>query len=137
MEMAAKLDDIGRDIPKPILILGMIFGFIWWWPVGLTILFFMLWSKRMGWHRGYACWGGRWHNNHSGEDAARRRATGPSSGNWAFDEYRAETLKRLEDEQQEFRDFLERLRHAKDKAEFDQFMAERRRPQAPDAPPAA
>ncbi len=48
------------------------------------------------------------------------------SGNRAFDDYRTETLRRLEDEQREFRDFLDRLRHAKDKAEFDQFMAERR-----------
>ena len=51
-----------------------------------------------------------------------------SSGNRAFDEYRAETLRRLEEEQREFIAFLDRLRHAKDKAEFDQFMAERRRP---------
>lgn len=50
----------------------------------------------------------------------------PSSGNRAFDEYRIEALRRLEEEQREFRDFLERLRQAKDKAEFDQFMAERR-----------
>ena len=56
----------------------------------------------------------------------------PSSGNHAFDEYRTETLRRLEDEQREFRDFLERLRFAKDKAEFDQFMADRRnRPEPP------
>ena len=50
----------------------------------------------------------------------------PSSGNRAFDDYRAETLRRLEDEQREFREFLARLRLAKDKTEFDQFMAERR-----------
>jgi hypothetical protein len=50
-----------------------------------------------------------------------------SSGNRAFDEYRAETLRRLEEEQHEFKEFLNRLRHAKDKAEFDQFMAERQR----------
>lgn len=49
-----------------------------------------------------------------------------SSGNTAFDDYRSETLKRLEDEQKEFSGFLDRLRRAKDKAEFDQFMAERR-----------
>ena len=61
-----------------------------------------------------------------------------SSGNRAFDDYRAETLKRLEDEQREFKDFLERLRFAKDRAEFDQFMAERReRPFEPDSKPAA
>jgi hypothetical protein len=49
-----------------------------------------------------------------------------SSGNRAFDDYRAETLRRLEEEQREFREFLERLRFAKDKTEFDQFMADRR-----------
>ena len=51
-----------------------------------------------------------------------------SSGNRAFDEYRQDTLRRLEEEQREFQDFLARLRMAKDKAEFDQFMAERRTP---------
>ena len=50
----------------------------------------------------------------------------PSSGNRAFDEYRSETLKRLEEEQREFKEFLGRLRFAKDRAEFDQFMNERR-----------
>ena len=63
------------------------------------------------------------------------RPSGPS-GNHAFDEYRAETLRRLEDEQREFLEFLDRLRHAKDKAEFDQFMAERRAYRdAPPSPP--
>ena len=62
----------------------------------------------------------------------------PPSGNRAFDEYRTETLRRLEDEAREFRSFLERLRLAKDKAEFDQFMADRRARPAPsgnDGPP--
>jgi len=47
-------------------------------------------------------------------------------GHSAFAEYRAETLQRLENEQREFQQFVGRLRVAKDKAEFDQFMAERR-----------
>ena len=73
---------------------------------------------------------GRWHfDGVRGERRDRwfgaRR--GSSSGNVAFDEYREDTLRRLEDEQREFKDFLHRLRHAKDKAEFDQFMEERRR----------
>jgi hypothetical protein len=56
----------------------------------------------------------------------------PTSGNRAFDEYRMETLRRLEEEQTEFRDFLDRLRHAKDKEEFDQFMAQHKpRPTPP------
>ncbi len=49
-----------------------------------------------------------------------------TSGNRAFDDYRAETLKRLEEEQHEFKDFLARLRFARDRSEFDQFMNERR-----------
>ncbi len=69
---------------------------------------------------------------------SRRHGAAPSSGNHAFDEYRQETLRRLEDEQSEFEGFLERLRHAKDKMEFDQFMDERRRkPETPDAPEGA
>ena len=59
----------------------------------------------------------------------------PSSGNHAFDEYRADTVRRLEEEQREFRDFLERLRFARDRAEFDQFMAERRDRPAPEGHP--
>ena len=80
------------------------------------------------------CWNGGEHGaaGSDGRCAADARSAAPgggrprSSGNRAFDEYRTETLRRLEDEQREFRDFLERLRMAKDKAEFDQFMAERR-----------
>jgi Protein of unknown function (DUF2852) len=50
-------------------------------------------------------------------------------------EYREETLRRLEEEQREFHDFLARLRMAKDKAEFDQFMAERRTGTGPSSSP--
>ena len=48
-----------------------------------------------------------------------------SSGNSAFDAYRDDTIKRLEDEQSAFKSFLQRLREAKDKTEFDRFMEER------------
>ena len=48
-----------------------------------------------------------------------------STGNAAFAAYKADTLRRLEEEQKHFEAFLERLREAKDKAEFDQFMDER------------
>ena len=53
------------------------------------------------------------------------RAAFKSSGNTAFDAYKAETLRRLQDEQDAFETFLQRLRDAKDKAEFDQFMEDR------------
>ena len=59
-----------------------------------------------------------------------RKAMRPS-GNAAFDAYKADTLRRLEDEQRAFEDFLARLREAKDKAEFDQFMEDRARKARP------
>ncbi len=134
MELAAKLDDYG----KPAWIAVMVLGFIVFWPIGLAILAFLIWSGRMGcWRRGGP---GRWYKN--GNESGRAgceswfsgRREAASSGNHAFDEYREETLRRLEEEQKEFFDFLERLRQAKDKAEFDQFMAERRPPSGPEAP---
>ena len=60
--------------------------------------------------------------------AAYDRPAEPPSGSRAFEEYRADTLRRLEEEQRAFTEFLARLRFAKDKAELDQFMAERRGP---------
>src|SRR5262245_47682377 len=104
----------------------MILGFIVWWPLGLATLAYLIWSRKMGcWHRGEQ------HAREALRDAASWWRQPPSSGNHAFDEYRTETLRRLEDEQRDFKEFLERLRFAKDKAEFDQFMAERRSRTAP------
>lgn len=62
----------------------------------------------------------------SSRHATRWSAMKPS-GNSAFDAYKEETLRRLQDEQESFEAFLERLRAAKDKSEFDQFMDERGR----------
>lgn len=96
-------------------IAAMVLGFIAFWPVGLALLFYMIWSKRLG----------------SGSCSKRRAArhsrftASRTSGNTAFDAYKEETLRRLEEEQHNFEAFLERLRDAKDKAQFDQFMDER------------
>ncbi|MEM9319098.1 MAG: DUF2852 domain-containing protein [Pseudomonadota bacterium] len=48
-----------------------------------------------------------------------------SSGNASFDAYRDALMTRLEEEQTNFEGFLGRLRDAKDKAEFDQFLDDR------------
>ena len=91
------------------------------------------------WHGEHGRWpqrmAQRWDNR--AERWSRAARDYGSSGNRAFDEYREETMRRLEDEQREFHDFLDRLRMAKDKSEFDQFMAERRnRPSPnPESPP--
>jgi hypothetical protein len=146
MTIAARLDDIG----KPAWIGLMVLSFILFWPAGLVVLGYLIGSGRMG------CWAhgrdGRWRRGmermQQGMEQMRTGAgwwggsnqgpsrQGPSSGNRAFDEYRAETLRRLEDEQRDFFEFLNRLRHAKDKAEFDQFMNDRgRRPEGPPSQP--
>lgn len=46
--------------------------------------------------------------------------------NAAFQDYKAETMRRLEAESAEFSAYLARLKHAADRVEFEQFMAERR-----------
>ncbi|QDC09458.1 DUF2852 domain-containing protein [Oceanicola sp. D3] len=101
-------------------IAAMVLGFIFFWPLGLALLAYMIWSKRMFSGR---CAQRRSHTH----DAHRmnRRHGFRSSGNTAFDSYKAETLRRLEDEQEAFEGFLERLRAAKDKEEFDAFMDDR------------
>lgn len=102
------LDDKGKGA----WIAAMVLGFIFFWPVGLALLFYMIWSKRMC--SKSSCG--------TGSHRKTRSAAFKSSGNSAFDAYKAETLRRLEDEQGSFEAFLERLRAAKDKSEFDQFM---------------
>lgn len=100
-------------------IAAMVLGFIAFWPVGLALLGYMIWSKRLF---GGAC--------------SARSATPVynSSGNSAFDAYKADTLKRLEEEQGAFEAFLQRLREAKDKSEFDAFMDDRAKDAKTDVP---
>ena len=121
------------ELKTPVWIALAILGFIYWWPLGLAILAYTLWSRRMG------CCG---MNFGRGDDCAdRSRQTqgwwgqSQTTGNRAFDEYRTETLRRLEEEQRKFQEFLGRLRMAKDKAEFDQFMNERGARNQPAAQP--
>ena len=95
---------------------AMVLAFIFFWPIGLALLAYMIWSKRM--FNG-SCVAKR----HRHSSAARYGFK--TTGNAAFDSYKAETLRRLEDEQQAFEEFLQRLREAKDKSEFDQFMDDR------------
>lgn len=143
MALTETLDEWG----KPAWIGLVILGFMIFWPLGFVALGFAIGKGRI-----MGCGGrmgpGRWERKMTRmqermdtmrgrmERAGERWGRTPSaSGNSAFDAYREETLRRLEEEQREFRDFLDRLRFAKDKTEFDQFMAERRdRPEQPTAP---
>lgn len=102
-------------------IAAMVLGFIFFWPVGLALLFYMIWSKK-----------GMFGKSCRKSKSRHRMHMMHSSGNTAFDAYRDETISRLEEEQANFEAFLERLREAKDKSEFDQFMDERAKKAAKD-----
>lgn len=106
------LDERGRAA----WIAATILAFVAAWPLGLAILAYALWSRRM-----FSC------RPRNPLTATPQAGFDRPTGNAAFDAYRAETLKRLEDEHREFLDFLQKLREARDKAEFDQFMQGRAR----------
>jgi hypothetical protein len=146
MDTAWRIEQLAHCFAKPVLISLIILGFAFHWHLGIAALalaFFggFLFLKRHAyahWGEGWCRHGTRWGPGWSSEGGSRengngcggngsRRRRGGRSGNRAFDEYREETLRRLEEEQKEFEGFLERLRIAKDKAEFDAFLAERRR----------
>ena len=119
----AWLDERG----KKAWIAATVVSFIVFWPVGLAFLGYMIWSKRMF---------NRSQGGHRSERRSRHMAYAgaySSSGNSAFDSYKAEMLRRLETEQTAFETFLQRLRDAKDKSEFDAFMDDRAKTNAPDS----
>ncbi len=123
-------------------IVAMVLGFIVFWPIGLAILGYKLWQHRYGgpelqtlatnkWQEARAMMGS---NSSWGCGAARRASRFYSaSGNAAFDEWRTVELARLDEErrklddaQREFSEYVDAIRRAKDREEFERFMAERR-----------
>lgn len=94
------------------------------WPAGVAIAIILAWRG------GFAPTGTPPPAPRSVEEAVKSlvpTSAQKSSGNASFDAYRADLMDRLETEQNNFEAFLARLRAAKDKTEFDQFMDERAR----------
>ncbi|MGH6839393.1 MAG: DUF2852 domain-containing protein [Methylocella sp.] len=130
---------------KSVEILAMVLGFIVYWPIGLAVLGWKFWQKKSGYPGDIVSFGrekwGDWSRiRGSGRWAfANWPASGfsmGSTGNRAFDEWRAAELARLEEERQklvaaerEFAKFMENLRHARDREEFERFMDEYRNQQ--------
>ncbi|MGJ4856081.1 DUF2852 domain-containing protein [Labrys sp. KB_33_2] len=118
----------------PLHVVAVIAGFLIWWPLGLAALAYFIWGDRFprekvreGFERAKAEFAG------FGRDQRSYAGHGWSAtGNAAFDDYRRETLRRLEEERRRleeegraFGEFVTNLRRARDKEEFDRFMAER------------
>src|SRR3977135_2344729 len=99
------------DIPRPAWIALVVVSFIVFWPIGLALLIYLKWSGRMfcSRHGRYGHWSGP--DGHDARDefrAWRRRhrwSRHGASGNVAFDEYREETLRKLDEEQRASRHF--------------------------------
>ncbi len=152
MPIVAKLDELGR----PAWIALMILGFIVWWPLGLASPRVPVRERTHGLLAQRPCPLAVQDGKDAAEDGLgavldeRKRRGRKSMGRQSLEKARRpaatapstttgpKSLRRLEDEQKEFHDFLGRLRQAKDKAEFDQFMSERRNrpnPPNPESPP--
>ena len=119
---------------SPITLVLMVIGFMVFWPLGLAVLAYILWGERFGgsadraerWVSKQKQWAGRCGSRHGFS------RNGFSSGNAAFDAYREEQLKRLDEERQRldseidaFQEHMRNLRMARDREEFDRFMRER------------
>jgi uncharacterized protein DUF2852 len=125
--------------PMPWMFFGPIMMVLF---MAVCVAILVLVFRGAGFHRHHALGGGMMSCREMGLGPSLERvaARGASDGDHAgingsaaFDEYRAETLRRLELEQDQFQEFVEHLRLAKDKAEFDQFITARRAPPSPSA----
>ncbi len=121
----------------PLTIALMVLGFVVFWPLGLAVLAYILWGEMFG---GTSDKAERFMNRSRhwaencgrGNHGFRHGGFGQSSGNAAFDEYRAEQLRRLEEERKRldeeinaFHEHMRNLRMARDREEFDRFMRDR------------
>jgi hypothetical protein len=122
---------------KPMELAAMILGFVLFWPIGLAILGWKMYQAKTQYAGDFGQfaqekWGG--FERRSGLGAMAREFGGRpgASGNSAFDEWRKAELERLEEERRKiyeaekaFYDYQEGLRQAKDREEFERFMASR------------
>jgi len=124
-------------------IVAMVLGFVVFWPIGLAILCYKFWQSRNGGPDLQTFAANKWEDarammassSSSWGCGAMRRASRftSASGNAAFDEWRTAELARLDEErrklddaQREFAEYVDAIRRAKDREEFERFMAERR-----------
>ena len=126
-------------------IAAMVLGFIVFWPIGLAVLGYKIYQKKMGGPDLRTAATNVYNearNAMGGVPGAQGWARGftPATGNRAFDEWKSAELARLEaerrkleDAHREFSEFVEHIRRAKDREEFERFMNERRAGSSPPA----
>ncbi|GAA5625994.1 hypothetical protein Brsp05_01265 [Brucella sp. NBRC 12953] len=123
-----------RPAWTPATIALMVLGFIFFWPLGLAMLAYIIWGDRLGDFK-------RQVNEKTDSMFGSFRNCGKSesfgfggtTGNAAFDDWRRDELDRLAEERRkleearaDFEAYAQELRRARDKEEFERFMNERR-----------
>ena len=123
--------------PKRSLEVGaIVVAFVYWWPLAAA---YIAWKvagyPALSELRGIAGRGLSWNTGtaRSRFAAAFEAANGGSTGNLAFDAYRRSEIERLDaqrralqEESRAFAEFVEELKRAKDREQFDAFMQKRR-----------
>ncbi len=128
--LLGKLDGLGKMAWLAITSLAFVIA----WPLSIAMLAYLAGSGHLqAWYAEHAGAPGAWFGIARSSPAFGSGQRGSafhmaSSGNRACDDCRGEALSRLEKGQRESHAYLERLRKARGKAEFDTFMAERRQP---------
>jgi hypothetical protein len=122
-----------RPAWTPVTIAMMIIGFMIFWPLGLAMIAYILFGDRLeefkaGMNRRTGGFARNWSRDCGSARYARH------TGNVAFDDWRDAEIERLEAERRkldemraDFDEHLRELRRAKDQAEFDEFMASRKK----------
>ncbi len=125
----------GRSPRRGMEIAGIILGFIFVWPLALAYLVWkmMVYPKYDQAKAFLNDTFGRAKDDLFSSRGPAGFGGFASTGNAAFDEYRRSELERLEEERRkldeearDFRNFVEELKRAKDREEFDAYMAKRR-----------
>lgn len=126
-----------RPAWTPATIALMVLGFVFFWPLGLAMLAYIIWGDRLpgvkhGINQATDDFVGKFRRK--GQEFSRFTGVMNSTGNSAFDDWRDEELKRLDEERRkldearsEFEAHIRELRRARDREEFERFMAERRK----------
>ena len=121
-----------RPAWTPATIALMVVGFMVFWPLGFAMLAYIMWGDRLDAFKADV---NRATDNFAGSFRKSRdgmRTSTHGSGNAAFDEWRSAEMSRLDEERKkldemrrEFDQHMRDLRMARDRTEFDQFMAAR------------
>lgn len=129
-----------RPAWTPATIALTVIGFMVFWPLGLAMLAYIIWGDKLDGFKRDAnrATDGIFAACRRGADKTHRWGHGTRTGNVAFDEWRDKELERLAEERrkldemyEEFDAYGRELRRAKDQEEFDRFMAERNKRNAP------